>query len=86
MEATITVRKQTAFRLNESLLEDLKKCAAQCNRSLNNYVESLLAQALYGTPNPDTVEAINETRSGKYAGTLDMKDFDAFLHSIDEIK
>ena len=86
MEATITARKQTAFRLSEPLLEDLKKRAAQCNRSLNNYVESLLAQALYGAPNPDTIEAINESRIGTYAGTLDMKDFDAFLHSIDEIK
>lgn len=86
MEATLTARKQTAFRLNESLLEDLKVCAAKCNRSLNNYVESLLAQALYGTPNPDTVEAINESRSGKYAGTLNMKDFDSFLQSIDEAK
>lgn len=84
MESTIT-RKQTAFRLNEVLLEDLKKRAAQCNRSLNNYVESLLAQALYGNPNPDTIEAINESRSGKYAGKLDMKDFDAFLNSIDRM-
>lgn len=86
MEATIIARKQTAFRLNETLLEDLRIRAAQCNRSLNNYVETLLSQALYGTPNLDTVEAINESQSGKYAGTLDMKDFDSFLHSIDEIK
>ncbi len=82
---TVTIRKQTAFRLNESLLEDLKQRAAQCNRSLNNYVESLLAQALYGTPNPDTVEAINETREGKYAGKLDMQNFDEFLNSIDSM-
>ena len=86
METTVTVRKQTAFRLNEFMLEDLKKRAAQSNRSLNNYVESLLAQALYGNPNPDTIEAINESRSGKYAGTLNMKDFNSFIHSIDEIK
>lgn len=38
------------------------------------------------TPNPDTAEAINESRAGKYAGKLDMKDFDSYLHSIDEIK
>lgn len=82
METTI-VRKQTAFRLNEVLLDDLKLRAAKCNRSLNNFVESILAQALYGQPNPDTVEAIKESRSGKYAGTLEMKDFDSFLNSID---
>lgn len=32
----------------------------------------------------ETIEAIKETRSGEYAGTLDMKDFDSFLKSIDE--
>lgn len=84
MDTTIS-RKQTAFRLSESLLEDLKKRAAQCNRSLNNYVESILAQAIYGTPNPDTINAIQESRSGKYAGKLDVQDFDAFLKSIDEM-
>lgn len=31
----------------------------------------------------ETIEAIKETRSGKYAGTLDMTDFDSFLKSID---
>lgn len=83
---TVVQRRQTAFRLSEALLEDLKIRAAQCNRSMNNFVESLLMQALYDTPNADTQEAIQETRSGKYAGTLDMTDFNAFLGSIDNIK
>ena len=30
----------------------------------------------------EMIEAIKETRSGKYAGTLDMTDFDSFLKSI----
>ncbi|MCQ2236910.1 MAG: toxin-antitoxin system protein [Bacteroidales bacterium] len=81
---TMVTRRQTAFRLSETLLDELKSRAAQCNRSLNNYVESILAQALYGTPNADTVEAIDESRAGKYAGTLDMSDFKSFLNSIDE--
>ena len=76
-------KRQTAFRLNETMLRDLKIRAAQSNRSLNNYVESILAQALYDTPNPDTIEAINESREGKYAGTLDINDFNSFLNSID---
>lgn len=80
---TAIQRRQTAFRLSETLLEDLKIKASQCNRSLNNLVESILMQALYDTPNSDTVSAIEETKSGKYAGVLDMKDFNAFLKSID---
>ena len=31
----------------------------------------------------ETIEAIRETHSGEYAGTLDLKDFDSFLKSID---
>ena len=82
MDATIR-RKQTAFRLNEKLLDVLKRRAAKCNRSLNNYVESLLVQAVYDTPNNETIEAINETRSGRYAGTLDMTDFESFMKSVE---
>lgn len=82
MEAAIN-RKQTAFRLNEKLLNVLKERAAKCNRSLNNYVESLLIQAVYEVPNDQTIDAIHETRSGKYAGTLDMTDFDSFIKSIE---
>lgn len=33
--------------------------------------------------NEDTIDAIKETRTGKYAGTLDMTDFNSFLESID---
>lgn len=80
---TAVRRKQTAFRLSETLLEDLKFRASMCNRSLNNYVESLLIEAMREAPNSDTAEAVAETRSGKYAGTLDMTSFEGFLSSID---
>lgn len=83
MEAAIT-RKQTAFRLSEKLLDDLKARAIRCNRSLNNYVESLLIEAVYNIPSDDTIEAIEECKSGKYAGTLNMSSFDNFLNSIDK--
>lgn len=81
---TVIHRKQTAFRLSEKLLADLKMQALRCNRSLNNLVESLLIDALYNTPNEDTHNAIEETRRGHYAGTLNMSSFDNFLQSIDE--
>lgn len=34
----------------------------------------------------ETIEAVKQTRSGEYAGTLDMKDFDSFLKSIDDAR
>lgn len=84
MEAVI--RKQTSFRLREDLLQILQEQAKKANRSLNNFVESTLMDAVYSDPNEETIEAINEARSGKYAGTIDVSSFDAFMKSLDEIE
>ena len=84
MEAVI--RKQTSFRLREDLLQILQEQAKKANRSLNNFVESTLMDAVYSEPNEETIEAINEARSRKYAGTIDVSSFDAFMKSLDEIE
>lgn len=84
MEAVI--RKQTSFRLREDLLQILQEQAKKANRSLNNFVESTLMDAVYSEPNDETIAAINEARSGKYAGTIDVSSFDAFMKSLDEIE
>lgn len=84
--APLTTRKQTAFRLSEALIDALKENARRANRSLNNYVESILLDAVYNTPNEETREAIIEARTGKSAGKLDMSSYDAFLKSINDIK
>ena len=49
MEATIT-RRPTSFRLRNDLIERLKRNAARENRTLNNYVESVLLDVLYKEP------------------------------------
>lgn len=84
MEAVI--RKRTSFRLREDLLQILQEQAKKANRSLNNFVESTLMDAVYSEPNEETIAAINEARSGKYAGTIDVSSFDAFMKSLDEIE
>ena len=80
------IRKQTSFRLREDLLQVLQEHAKKANRSLNNVVESTLMDAMYSSPNEETVAAINEARSGKYSGTIDTTDFDSFMKSINEIE
>lgn len=52
------------------------------NLSMNNYVESLLKDTMLYIPNDETIEAINESRSGKYAGTVDTTDMDSFKKSL----
>ena len=85
MEA-ITDRKQTAFRLSADLLDRLRLGARKQNRSLNNFVESLLMDAVYNEPNEETKAAIEEVQTGKSAGTIDMKNFDTFMKSINSIE
>lgn len=42
--------------------------------------------AIYYEPNEATLEAIEEARSGRYAGTLDASSFEAFMKSIEAIE
>lgn len=64
MDTTI-VRRPTSFRLRADLLEELKRNAARQNRTLNNYVESVLLDIVYNEPNAVTKAAIEEVMSGK---------------------
>ncbi len=64
MDTTI-VRRPTSFRLRADLLEGLKRNAARQNRTLNNYVESVLLDIVYNEPNAVTKAAIEEVMSGK---------------------
>ena len=73
------VRKQTSFRLREDLLQVLQEQAKKANRSLNNFVESTLMDAMYTEPNEETIAAIKEARTGKFAGTIDTSSMEAFL-------
>ena len=56
-------RKQTSFRLREDLLKVLQEEARKANRSLNNFVESTLMDAMYPVPNDETIAAIKEART-----------------------
>ena len=64
MKTTIS-RRQTSFRLRTDLLIALKEKATKENRTLNNYVESVLLDVVYDEPNEVTKAAIEEAMSGK---------------------
>ena len=75
-------RKQTAFRFNENLLNHLKIAAKKENRSLNNYIESVLMDIVYKKPNRITLEAMQEAQNNENLQTLDMDNFDNFVASL----
>lgn len=58
-------RKPISFRLRTDLLERLRRNAVRQNRTLNNYVESLLLDIVYNDPNDTTRNAIEEAMSGR---------------------
>jgi hypothetical protein len=81
MEATIE-RTQTAFRLSNELLKRLKTEARKQNRSLNNFVESVLMDAVYRTPNAKTLTAVKEARENKNLETINLDNLEGFIESL----
>lgn len=82
MDTIALDRKQTAFRLRKDLLERLKIEARKENRSLNNYVESVLMDVVYKIPNDETLAAMKEAKEGKSLETLSLNDFEEFVASL----
>jgi len=80
--AIAPVKKQTAFRFSEELIERLRVKAKKEHRSLNNYVEKVLTDIAFDEPNEETVKAIEEAKDEKNLSTLDLKKFKEFVASL----
>lgn len=81
MEATIP-RTQTAFRLSNELLRRLKIEARKQNRSLNNFVESVLMDVVYRTPNKETLAAMEEAKDNRNLETINLDNLEGFIGSL----
>lgn len=77
-------RKPIMFRLKADLVDRLKIAAKRENRSLNNYVESVLMDIVYHEPNAETRAAIEEAQRGEYAGVVDMTSLESMIKSLEE--
>ena len=79
---TVIPRTQTAFRLSNELLRRLKIEARKQNRSLNNYVESVLMDAVYRVPNRETLAAMEEAREEKNLEAINLENLEGFIDSL----
>lgn len=52
------------------------------SRSLNNFVECALLDIAYSEPNAETKAAIEEAKSGKLPGPLDVSSVEAMYKSM----
>ena len=75
-------KKAHVFRLPVSLLEKLKELARKDRRSLNNYVECLLLDAVYNEPNEETLASLEEAKAGHLEGPIDTSSVEAMLKSM----
>ena len=80
METVASNRRQTAFRLRADLLDRLRVKAKKENRSLNNYVESVLLDAVFDEPNDETLVAMKEADN---LTKVDMSNYESFLKSLE---
>lgn len=82
MNTVAVDRKQTAFRLRTDLLDRLKVAAKKENRSLNNYVERVLLDAVYREPNEETLAAMKDAKENGNLETLDLDNFEKYVESL----
>lgn len=58
---TINVKKSTSLRLDRELYNYIEKLAKKENRSVNNFIETVLADATkFHVPNQETKKAIED--------------------------
>ena len=78
MNTTSIKKKSTSLRLDQELYNFIEKMAKRENRSVNNYIETLLSKATnFNVPNIQTQEAINELNNEKaslkrFSGAKDL--------------
>lgn len=80
----IALKKNQSFRLSVELIDRLKQLAKRQNRSLNNYVETVLFDAAYHEPNAVTLAAMKEAESDAMndVPSLDMSSIEAMEKSM----
>ena len=89
----MTLRTTKSFSLPNTLLEELKAKAKASNRSLNNYVESLLVSILHPSVTMDEMaispelearmeNAREEHRSGNFVRCSNSEELQNFLDAL----
>ena len=80
--STLGLKEATSIRIDAGILEQIKREAKADNRSLSNYLETLLYRLGYRPYNEDTFLACQDARNGKSAGVVDTSSKESILSSI----
>ena len=80
--STLGLKEATSIRIDAGILEQIKREAKADNRSLSNYLETLLYRLGYRPYNEDTFLACQDARNGKSAGVVDTSSKESIISSI----
>lgn len=80
--STLGLKEATSIRIDAGILEQIKREAKADNRSLSNYLETLLYRLGYRPYNEDTFLACQDARNGKSVGVVDTSSKESILSSI----
>lgn len=80
--SALGLKEATSIRIDAGILEQIKREAKADNRSLSNYLETLLYRLGYRPYNEDTFLACQDARNGKSAGVVDTSSKESILSSI----
>lgn len=75
--SAVQIKKATSLRLDQKLYQYIEKLAKKDNRSVNNFIETVLAEATnFYEPNKETQRAMEQVKKGKnlkrYKGSKDV--------------
>lgn len=79
---TTGIKSAASIRIDSGLLDQIKSEAKADNRSLSNYLETLLYRLGYRPYNEETIQACREVKEGKVAGTIDTSSREAIERSL----
>ena len=82
--SALGIKKATSLRLDSELYNYIEKLAKKENRSVNNFIETVLADATrFHEPNAETKKAIEEARQERanLKGYTDMDELFADLEN-----
>lgn len=81
---TVKLKKATSLRLDAELYTYIEKLAKKENRSVNNFIETVLAKATkFHIPNEETIKAIEDAKKEKDS-LVGYSDMDELFENLDK--
>ena len=82
MEPVTQSKSSMSLRIDSGVLSQIKEEAYSKNRSLSNYVETLLYRMGYRPHNEETIQACKDARERKIAGKVDTSNLETIEASL----